>query len=107
VSDGGPPLDVKEESAARKLLTGLFVALGSFTASSPHFMLNLLTVFSCSLALVSLAEDSESVLAFLFLIAHVHVIHFTFVGDECLSSVHGDWTSHPQHVVCKVVCAAS
>jgi len=32
-------------------LTGLVVSIGSFSASSPHFFLNLLTVFSCSIAL--------------------------------------------------------
>jgi hypothetical protein len=34
-------------------LAGILVSLGSFCASSPHFFLNLLTVFSCSIALVS------------------------------------------------------
>jgi len=53
VEDGGPPVDYKEESPLKKILTGLVVSLGSFSASSPHFFLNLLTVFSCSIALVS------------------------------------------------------
>jgi hypothetical protein len=46
-------IDLGEESSSRKLMIGIFVALGSFSASSPHFFLNLLTVFSCSISLVS------------------------------------------------------
>ena len=46
-------IDIGEESSTRKLLVGIIVALGSFSASSPHFFLNLLTVFSCSISLVS------------------------------------------------------
>ena len=53
IQDGGPPVDYKEESPLKKILTGLVVSFGSFSASSPHFFLNLLTVFSCSIALVS------------------------------------------------------
>ena len=34
-----------------KLVTGTVVALGSFCSSSPHFWLNLVTVFSCSISL--------------------------------------------------------
>jgi hypothetical protein len=45
-------IDTGEESSSRKLLVGVLVALGSFSACSPHFFLNLLTVFSCSLSLV-------------------------------------------------------
>jgi hypothetical protein len=44
-------LDVGSESSARKVLVGLAVALGSFCSSSPHFWLNLVTVFSCSISL--------------------------------------------------------
>ena len=46
-------IDLGEESFTRKLLIGSGVAFGSFFASSPHFFLNLLTVFSCSISLVS------------------------------------------------------
>jgi len=55
----GKPLyggkDCKEYIAATssspgKLTIGLLVGLGSFSASSPHFMLNVLTVFFCSVA---------------------------------------------------------
>ena len=45
-------VDIGEESSSRKLFVGILVALGSFSASSPHFFLNLLTVFSCSISLV-------------------------------------------------------
>jgi hypothetical protein len=44
-------LDVGSESSAHKLLVGSAVALGSFSSSSPHFWLNLVTVFSCSISL--------------------------------------------------------
>lgn len=47
-------IDMGEESSTEKIIVGLVVALGSFSASSPHFFLNLLTVFSCSISLVSL-----------------------------------------------------
>jgi hypothetical protein len=44
-------LDVGSESSARKVFIGSAVALGSFCSSSPHFWLNLVTVFSCSISL--------------------------------------------------------
>jgi hypothetical protein len=44
-------LDVGTESSARKLFVGSAVALGSFSSSTPHFWLNLVTVFSCSISL--------------------------------------------------------
>lgn len=49
--NGGLPVGLGEESSAYKFVTGLLVSLGSFLASSPHFLLNVMTVFSCSLAL--------------------------------------------------------
>ena len=51
--DGGPPVGISEVSSPRKLLTGIIVSLSSFCTTSPHFMLNLLTVLSCSIGLVS------------------------------------------------------
>jgi hypothetical protein len=48
---GGPPVGVWEESSARKLFTGIMIALGSFTVCSPHFFLNAVTVFCCSIGL--------------------------------------------------------
>jgi hypothetical protein len=45
-------IDLGEESSRRKLLIGAVVAIGSFSTSSPHFFLNLLTIFSCSISLV-------------------------------------------------------
>jgi hypothetical protein len=60
VEDGGPPIDYKEESPLKKILTGLVVSFGSFSASSPHFFLNLLTVFSCSIALVGESRKRDA-----------------------------------------------
>jgi hypothetical protein len=51
VEDGGPPVSIWEESSLRKFLTGVLIALGSFSACSPHFSLNMLTVFCCSIGL--------------------------------------------------------
>lgn len=51
IEDGGPPVALWEESAPRKFVTGMLVALGSFSACSPHFSLNALTVFCCSIGL--------------------------------------------------------
>ena len=51
VKDGGQPVEIWEESLSRKLLMGMLVALGSFSACSPHFSLNVLTVFCCSIGL--------------------------------------------------------
>jgi hypothetical protein len=51
VEDGGPPVSIWEESSSSKFLTGILVALGSFSACSPHFTLNALTVFCCSIGL--------------------------------------------------------
>lgn len=44
-------IDVGSDSSACKLAIGLVVALCSFCSSSPHFWLNLITVFSCSISL--------------------------------------------------------
>eukprot|EP00550_Attheya_septentrionalis_P003026 CAMPEP_0198281926 /NCGR_PEP_ID=MMETSP1449-20131203/1804_1 /TAXON_ID=420275 /ORGANISM="Attheya septentrionalis, Strain CCMP2084" /LENGTH=1574 /DNA_ID=CAMNT_0043977945 /DNA_START=222 /DNA_END=4946 /DNA_ORIENTATION=+ len=41
---------IKETSSSWKLLIGTVIGIGSFCASSPHFFLNLLTVFYCSIA---------------------------------------------------------
>lgn len=46
-------VDIGDPSLLQKVLVCTLVALGSFTASSPHFFLNLLTVFSSSVSLVS------------------------------------------------------
>jgi hypothetical protein len=51
-------IDLGEESSTRKLVVGVLVALGSFSASTPHFFLNVLTVFSCSISLVSLVAHN-------------------------------------------------
>lgn len=51
VEDGGPPVSIWEESTLRKFFTGALIALGSFSACSPHFSLNVLTVFCCSIGL--------------------------------------------------------
>jgi len=51
VKNGGPPSAVSEESSLSKIIAGVLVALGSFSACSPHFLLNLLTVFCCSIGL--------------------------------------------------------
>lgn len=50
VRDGGPP-PIIEETPFQKLAAGVLMALGSFTASSPHFFLNLMTVFCSSMGL--------------------------------------------------------
>lgn len=50
VRDGGPP-PIIEETLFQKLAAGVLMALGSFTASSPHFFLNLMTVFCSSMGL--------------------------------------------------------
>jgi hypothetical protein len=42
-----------EDHSSRKLLLAFIVALGSFSSTTPHFWMNLLTVFSCSISLVS------------------------------------------------------
>lgn len=42
---------VTTDCPTTKLIAGLLVALGSFCSSSPHFWLNLVTVFSCSISL--------------------------------------------------------
>jgi hypothetical protein len=44
-------IDIDRESSTRKVLIGVVVTLGSFCSSSPHFWLNLVTVFSCSISL--------------------------------------------------------
>jgi hypothetical protein len=44
-------VDIGKSSSARKVLIGIIVALGSFCSSSPHFWLNLMTVFTCSISL--------------------------------------------------------
>jgi hypothetical protein len=44
-------IDVGTDTSVRKLLIGFVVAIGSFCSSSPHFWLNLVTVFSCSISL--------------------------------------------------------
>ena len=47
---GGPPA-TSEVSSYQKVFSGLLVALGSFSATSPHFYLNLLSVLCCSIGL--------------------------------------------------------
>jgi hypothetical protein len=44
-------IDTWRDSSARKILMGAIVLVGSFASSSPHFWLNLVTVFSCSISL--------------------------------------------------------
>ena len=44
-------IDLGRTGSTAKVLVGAFVALGSFCSSSPHFWLNLVTVFSCSISL--------------------------------------------------------
>ena len=44
---------VVEDQSSRKLMLTAMAALGSFGCSTPHFWMNLLTVFSCSISLVS------------------------------------------------------
>lgn len=44
-------IDVGSVCSSTKLAVGALVALGSFCSSSPHFWLNLVTVFSCSISL--------------------------------------------------------
>jgi hypothetical protein len=39
------------DSSSIKVAFGLIVAIGSFCSSSPHFWLNLVTIFSCSISL--------------------------------------------------------
>ena len=51
IEDGGQPTSIWEESWPRKLLTGMLVALGLFSACSPHFSLNVITVFCGSIGL--------------------------------------------------------
>ena len=48
-SDGS--IILADESIVQKMLIGIIVTLGSFSASSPHLFLNILTVFSCSISL--------------------------------------------------------
>ena len=43
----------------RIFLLGVIVALGSFSLSSPHFTLNMLTAFCCSISLVRLSMPSR------------------------------------------------
>lgn len=38
-------------SSSHKLLIGIVVALGSFCSTTPHFWLNLVTIFSCSISM--------------------------------------------------------
>lgn len=76
--DGGPPLDIEEPSSPRKLLSGIIIALCSFSASSPHFFMNLLTVFCCSIGLVRLKVDRQGVgvqliTCFVLSLGHEHV----------------------------------
>ena len=42
---------VVEDQTSRKLTITAMAALGSFGCSTPHFWMNLLTVFSCSISL--------------------------------------------------------
>jgi hypothetical protein len=42
-----------DASRSTKIVLSILVSLASFSASSPHFFLNLLTVFSSSISLVS------------------------------------------------------
>jgi len=48
---GDGSINFGDASIAQKILIGIIVTLGSFSASSPHFFLNILTVFSCSISL--------------------------------------------------------
>ena len=52
----GVHIHLGEASRSTKILLSLLVSLASFSASSPHFFLNLLTVFSCSISLVRRCE---------------------------------------------------
>jgi len=47
----GKPSAIVEESSFQKFITGGLVALGSFTACSPHILLNLMIVFGSSIGL--------------------------------------------------------
>jgi len=52
-------IDFGLDSSARKIATGIIVVLASFCASSPHFWLNLTTVFSSSVSLgISISVQS-------------------------------------------------
>ena len=44
-------IDIGSDSFSRNMIVGIVVALGSFCSSSPHFWLNLFTVFSCGISL--------------------------------------------------------
>jgi hypothetical protein len=62
VESGNQSIDLGEESNGRKLLIGMLVATGSFSVSSPHFSLNLLTVFLCSISFgLSMSLESMEV----------------------------------------------
>lgn len=47
----GEPPSISEVSSYHKVFSGLLVALGSFSATSPHFYLNFLSVLCCSIGL--------------------------------------------------------
>ena len=47
----GDRIDVGNDSSIRKVVVGSAVAVCSFSSCSPHFWLNLVTVFSCSIGL--------------------------------------------------------
>ena len=49
----GVHIHLGDASRSTKIFLSLMVSVASFSASSPHFFLNLLTVFSCSISLVS------------------------------------------------------
>ena len=52
-------IDFGRDSSTRKITVGIFVVLASFCASSPHFWLNLTTVFSSSVSLgISISVQS-------------------------------------------------
>ena len=44
-------LIIDEHGSSQKVVIGLTVALGSFCSSTPHFWLNFVTIFSCSISL--------------------------------------------------------
>jgi hypothetical protein len=84
-------IDLGEESSRRKLLIGAVVAIGSFSTSSPHFFLNLLTIFSCSISLVRFISFTVC----LCVVSCMPCIALTCgrctIGVEHVITVHGNW----------------
>jgi hypothetical protein len=84
-------IDLGEESPRRKCLIGAVVAVGSFSASSPHFFLNLLTIFSCSISLVRFTSFSVCVWYLACPPLFSLVCGRCTIGVEHVITVHGNW----------------